>query len=225
MEGRRAPIANGSEPAQVKIDGKRVNLVDRLELYADVFSKEDHKEILECVFRLRDLGRAGLLREKTYSEPEKWMRGNGRITIQCGCCYNFALKDGVPPEILQHDQVDLMPTILKKMIKRMVRWRVLPVDCILNSCIINIYDRGDYIPPHIDHHDFVQPFSTVSFLHECDILFGKEIVVLGPGEFRESFKILLPIGSILVLQKNGADLAKHCITGVPTRRVSVTFRG
>lgn len=27
---------------------------------------------------------------RTYSEPHKWMRGKGRVTIQFGCCYNYA---------------------------------------------------------------------------------------------------------------------------------------
>lgn len=29
--------------------------------------------------------------ERTYSEPRKWMRGKGRVTIQFGCCYNYAV--------------------------------------------------------------------------------------------------------------------------------------
>lgn len=29
--------------------------------------------------------------ERTYNEPKKWMRGKGRVTIQFGCCYNYAL--------------------------------------------------------------------------------------------------------------------------------------
>jgi hypothetical protein len=28
--------------------------------------------------------------ERTYTEPQKWMRGKGRVTIQFGCCYNYA---------------------------------------------------------------------------------------------------------------------------------------
>ena len=80
------------------------------------------------------------------------------------------------------------------MIKRMVAWRVLPPTCVPNSCIINIYDKDDCIPPHIDHHDFVRPFCTVSFLTECNILFGSELKVLGPGDFSGSAAIPLPMG-------------------------------
>ncbi|XP_020590027.1 uncharacterized protein LOC110031254 [Phalaenopsis equestris] len=106
----------------------------------------------------------------------------------------------------------------------MVRWRILLVDCIPNSCIITIYEEGDCIPPHIDHHDFFGPFYTVSFMSNSNILFGKEIDNVGPGEFLGSVEIPLPVGSVLILKGNDADLAKHSITGVRQRKLSVTLR-
>lgn len=33
----------------------------------------------------------GELRGRTFSAPRKNMRGNGRVTIQFGCCYNYAV--------------------------------------------------------------------------------------------------------------------------------------
>nr|GMD11302.1 RNA demethylase ALKBH5-like [Ipomoea batatas] len=117
-----------------------------------------------------------------------------------------------------------MPAVFKQMIKRMVRWHVLPPTCVPNSCIVNIYEEGDCIPPHIDHHDFVRPFCTVSFLSECNILFGSSLKIVSPGEFSGPVSVPLPKGSVLVLQGNGADVAKHCVPGVPSKRISVTFR-
>ncbi|EHA8590713.1 RNA demethylase ALKBH5 [Cocos nucifera] len=153
------------------------------------------------------------------------MRGKGRVTIQFGCCYNYAVdKHGNPPGIIRDEEVDPMPPLLKSMIKRMVAWHVLPPTCIPNSCIINIYDKDDCIPPHIDHHDFVRPFCTVSFLSECNILFGGELKIMGPGEFSGSTAIPLPVGSVLILNGNGADVAKHCVPAVPSKRISITFR-
>ena len=35
-----------------------------------------------------------------------------------------------------------------------------------DSCIVNLYERGDCIPPHIDHRDFARPFVTLSLLSE-----------------------------------------------------------
>ncbi|GJN01000.1 hypothetical protein PR202_ga18230 [Eleusine coracana subsp. coracana] len=59
---------------------------------------------------------------------------------------------------------------------------------------------------------------------ECNILFGTTLKVAAPGEFIGSFAIPLPVGSVLILNGNGADVAKHCVPAVPTKRISITFR-
>nr|GMD51476.1 RNA demethylase ALKBH5-like [Ipomoea batatas] len=110
------------------------------------------------------------------------------------------------------------------MIKRLVKWHVMPPNCVPDSCIVNIYDEGDCIPPHIDNHDFVRPFCTVSFISECNIVFGSNLSVVGPGEFAGAIAIPLPVGSVLVINGNSADVAKHCVPSVPTKRISITFR-
>ncbi|KNA19698.1 hypothetical protein SOVF_058830 isoform B [Spinacia oleracea] len=208
-----------------RVDGRKVNVVQGLELHTGVFSAEEQKKIVESVYNFQKMGRKGQLMERTYSEPLKWMRGKGRVTMQFGCCYNYAVdKDGNPPGIVRDEEVDPLPPLFKQMISRMVKWHVLPPTCVPNSCIVNIYDEGDCIPPHIDHHDFLRPFCTVSFLAECNILFGSSLKILSPGEFAGPVSIPLPIGSVLVLKGNGADVAKHCVPAVPAKRISVTFR-
>ena len=40
----------------------------------------------------------GYFKGRTFSAPRKSMRGKGRVTIQFGCCYNYAVdKEGRPP--------------------------------------------------------------------------------------------------------------------------------
>ncbi|KAL5713558.1 mRNA N(6)-methyladenine demethylase [Ranunculus cassubicifolius] len=208
-----------------KINGRPLNVLEGLELHTRVFDDQEQKQIVEQVYNLQKMGQSGKLRSRTYSEPRKWMKGKGRVTIQFGCCYNYAVdRNGNPPGIIRDEEVDPIPDLFKKMIKRMVQWQVLPANCIPNSCIVNIYDEGDCIPPHIDHHDFVRPFCTVSFLTESKILFGSTLKILAPGEFSGSAAIPLPIGSVLVLKGNGADVAKHCVPAVRGKRISITFR-
>ncbi|ONI36104.1 hypothetical protein PRUPE_1G569500 [Prunus persica] len=178
------------------INGRRTNVLQGLELHTQVFNANEQKEIVDCVYNLQRMGQRGQLRERTYSEPRKWMRGKGRVTIQFGCCYNYAVdRNGNPPGIVRNEDVDPLPPLFKQMIKRMVSWHILPPTCIPDSCIVNIYDEGDCIPPHIDHHDFVRPFCTVSFLTECDILFGSNLKVVGPGEFSGPVSLPLPVGA------------------------------
>ncbi|ONK80162.1 uncharacterized protein A4U43_C01F14550 [Asparagus officinalis] len=178
-----------------RVKGKIVNILDGLELHTGVFSAAEQKRIVDFVYELQEKGRKSEFRDRTYSEPQKWMRGKGRVTIQFGCCYNYATdKDGNPPGILRNVVADPIPSLFKVIIRRLVRWHVLPTSCIPDSCIVNIYEPGDCIPPHIDSHDFVRPFSTVSFLSECDILFGSSLKVEGAGEFSGSTAMSLPMG-------------------------------
>ena len=103
-------------------------------------------------------------------------------------------KNGNPPGILQNEVVDPIPHLFKVIIRRLVRWHVLPRTCVPDSCIVNIYEEGDCIPPHIDNQDFVRPFCTVSFLSECNIVFGSNLKVVGAGEFSGPIAIPLPVG-------------------------------
>ena len=56
------------------------------------------------------------------------------------------------------------------------------------------------------------------------ILFGASIGISGEGEFAAPFSCNLPVGSVLVLDGNGANVAKHCVPSVSTDRISITFR-
>ncbi|CAI9766721.1 unnamed protein product [Fraxinus pennsylvanica] len=208
-----------------RVNGKFVNILDGLELHTGVFSAADQNRIVKYVEKLQEMGRNGKLRERTYSAPQKWMRGKGRITLQFGCCYNYTVdEEGNPPGILKNEMVDPLPHLFKAMIERLIMWHVLPPSCVPDSCIVNIYEEGDCITPHIDSHDFVRPFCTVSFLSKCDVLFGSNLKIVGAGDFTGALAISLPVGSVLVLNGNGADVAKHCVPAVPTRRISITFR-
>ncbi|KAM7251860.1 hypothetical protein ACFE04_023743 [Oxalis oulophora] len=208
-----------------RVGGKLVNIVEGLELHTGVFSAAEQKRIVDYVGLLEEMGRKAELEERTFTAPRKWMKGKGRKTIQFGCCYNYATdKKGNPPGILKDGIVDPMPDLFKVIIRRLVKWHVLPPECVPDSCIVNIYEKDDCIPPHIDHHDFVRPFCTVSFLSECNILFGTMLKSVIAGEFSGTFDIALPVGSVLVLQGNGADVAKHCVPAVHAKRISITFR-
>ncbi|CAN1122526.1 RNA demethylase ALKBH9B [Linum perenne] len=208
-----------------RVHGRLVNILDGLELHSGVFSAAEQKRIVDHVFELKEIGMKGELKERTFTAPQKWMRGKGRVTIQFGCCYNYATdRNGNPPGILKDEMVDPIPHLFKVIIRRLIKWHVLPPTCVPDSCIVNIYDEGDCIPPHIDNHDFLRPFCTVSFVSECNIVFGTNLKIKGPGEFTGSVAIPLPVGSVLVLNGNGADVAKHCVPSVPTKRISITFR-
>ncbi|GAQ91992.1 2-oxoglutarate (2OG) and Fe(II)-dependent oxygenase superfamily protein [Klebsormidium nitens] len=205
--------------------GRMVNILQGLELHENVLNADEQAKLVKRIYTLQEEGQAGKLMPRTYTQPRKWMRGKGRVTIQFGCCYNYAIdKTGNPPGIVRDEEVDPIPPIIQSIIKRMINWGVVPESCRPDSCIVNIYDEGDCIPPHIDHHDFLRPFCTLSLLSEANIVFGTKLEPVGEGEFAGPVRISLPVGSVLILNGNGADVAKHCIPGVPAKRISITLR-
>ncbi|CAH8254984.1 unnamed protein product [Arabidopsis lyrata] len=203
-----------------KVNGEIVNILDGLELHTEVFNAAEQNMIVDKVCELQEKGQKGELKRAFTA------RGKGRSTIQFGCCFNYRTsKAGNPAGILKHETVDPLPHLFKVIIRRLVKWHVLPPTCVPDCCVVNIYDEGDCIPPHIDNHDFLRPFCTVSFLSECNILFGSNLKVKETGEYTGgSYSLPLPVGSVLVLNGNGADVAKHCVPEVPTKRISITFR-
>ena len=136
----------------------------------------------------------------------------------------------------------MLDDVVDRMVARRIFGATRPDSCIINlygprnsgairrnsaqlfSCVRYRHSEGDCIPPHIDHHDFVRPFVTLSLLSEQPILFGKEIKIVEDGIFDAPVRVALPVGSVLVLNGNGADVAKHCVPAVSGERVSITFR-
>ena len=222
--GPRPPRARSFE-LQETVNGKRLNSLSGLALHELILSPAEQELALLYCGRVKDLGDEGALMGRTYTAPRKWRRGNGRVTVQMGCCYNYATdKDGHPPGILPREPVCGLPPFLEDLLDRMVGRGIFNARTRPDSCIINFYSVGDCIPPHIDHLDFARPFVTLSLLSEQSILFGANIEIVSEGEFTAPFSCPLPVGSVLVLDGNGANVAKHCVPSVSSDRVSITFR-
>ncbi|KAH0460506.1 hypothetical protein IEQ34_011169 [Dendrobium chrysotoxum] len=98
-------------------------------------------------------------------------------------------KNGIPPGILCNEIVNHIPNLFKIMINRLITSHVLPISYVPNSCIINIYEPGDGIPPHIDNHDFVRSFCTVSFLSKCNINIWTQGFLLDKAKRPHNFKL------------------------------------
>eukprot|EP01018_Ginkgo_biloba_P011582 Gb_21598 [translate_table: standard] len=134
----------------------QINILEGIELHENIFGDFRKKILLEEIFELQEKGEKRLLCEHTYLKPKTWMQGKGRVTLQFGCCYNYRSDEyGNRIGISQVDEVDPIPKLFIKVIKRLIRCHILPTDYVPGNCIINIYEVEDCIPPHIDHHDFL----------------------------------------------------------------------
>ncbi|KAK1327255.1 hypothetical protein QJS10_CPA01g00807 [Acorus calamus] len=104
-----------------KVYGRSTNVLEGLELHERVFNSFEQQKIVDYIYHLQCRGQRGHLRDRTYSEPKKWMRGKGRVTLQFGCCYNYSVdKKGNPPGIIRDEEVDRIPRLFKAIIRRSV---------------------------------------------------------------------------------------------------------
>ncbi|KAF8391700.1 hypothetical protein HHK36_024009 [Tetracentron sinense] len=247
---KRGGTFNGAEKerrnVQRRIQGKIVNILDGLELHISFLSAKEQLEIFDCIYKLKKMWIKGELKERTYSEPQKWMSGKGRVTIQFGCCYNFATdKNGNPLGILRKI-VNILDGLELHISFLCAKEQLEIVDCIFKLQKMGI--KGE-----LKERTYSEPqmwmsgrgrvtlqfgccynFATdkngnplgilLSFLSECNILFGSTLKDVGPGEFSGATVIPLSVGFVLVLNGNGANIAKYFVPTVPFKRISITFR-
>jgi alkylated DNA repair dioxygenase AlkB len=68
-----------------------------------------------------------------------------------------------------------------------------------DSCCINVYERGTWLPPHVDSEAFDRPFFTVSLLSAQSAVFGERIDGTA-GEWHGQLRFVMPVGSVLRLE-------------------------
>jgi len=196
-----------------------VNSLEGLSLYKDAVTPESERDLISFVEKNIKLGRKKSLPGETFFRGLKTITGNGREVLQYGAKYNFQ-KHMIEPETI----VEPIPPILEQLIDRLTSLGALPRSCRPDTVIINVYNQGDCIPPHIDHPIYPRPFSTLSLLSPASMLLGTYIKALGDGRFKAPFDLELEPRSLLVFAGNGADISKHCVPPVKSRRISITMR-
>ena len=162
-------------------EGKRDNnrrcfpSVPGLAYLPNVLDAATHDAVVGFVEEQLQLGRANKLKGSTYAPiPPKWDRRlQGREMLQYGT-YTHSNR------VYDKDEVDVetMPKILKdRVVQRLVERGVFDEDAFLpDSCTINVYRKGQWLPPHVDNPHFKRPFCTVSLVADETCIFGKGIV-------------------------------------------------
>eukprot|EP01018_Ginkgo_biloba_P005468 Gb_29007 [translate_table: standard] len=205
------------------LEGKMINTVEGLELYENIFDASELSRLASLIQELKVAGRRGKLRGKTYVVSRRPMKGNGREMIQFG----LPIVDGPLEEETTagtpKDLVEPIPTVLQDVIDRLLRWQIIPEHRKPDCCIINFFNEGDHSQPYISPPHFERSFCTMSLLSECTMVFGRVIATDHPGVYKGSLKIPLPAGSLLVMQGNSADIAKHAICSSAGQRATITF--
>ena len=104
--------------------------------------------------------------------------------------------------------------------------KLLPGDARPDSAIINAYDVGDCIPPHVDHASYARPISTLSLLGEEAMLVGSKFACVRESTWEPvvGLRVPCPRRSLLVLGGTSGHVAKHCISACRAPRISITLR-
>jgi len=93
--------------------------------------------------------------------------------------------------------------------------------------VVNVYEDGDALPPHVDSKAFARPIVTVSLGADADMIFGEAAgrVAKSPAGGWDGFTLPLPRRSVLLLPDEAcANDVEHCVPAVRGKRVSITLR-
>lgn len=205
------------------VDGQLVNITKGLKLHENIFDSSELSRLTSFICDLQVAGQQGKLRGQTFITSKRPMKGNGREMIQLGVPVIVKhLKDQDANETPK-DVVEPIPTILEAIIDRLIRWNLISGTRRPDSCIINFFNEGDYSQPHMHPYHFERPFYTLSLLSDCTMVFGRVISMDHPGDYSGPFKHSLVAGSLLAMQGNSVDIARHSICSSPEKRIIVTF--
>ena len=151
-------------------------LMDGLVLNEGVISAQMQSEILAFVEEELCSGRAGTREGKTYSAPpDTWLRtGQGREMLQYGAFTKC--NKVIPAAVLP------LPSLLELLLDTLQAAGVVGAHERPDTCVVNVYAAGSWLPPHVDSEAFDRPFWTVSLLSAQEVVFG-DVITGEQGEW------------------------------------------
>ena len=140
-----------------------------LDLFEDAVDHESAAEILDLVDAHIAQGRAGTLACKSYvAPPADWRRtGQGRETMLFGV--------HVKCNKVQNAAVLPLPPLLEALLDRLEARGIFAASERPDTCCVNAYEAGSWLPPHVDSAAFDRPFFTLSLLSVQEVVFGEAI--------------------------------------------------
>eukprot|EP00937_MAST-01D_sp_MAST-1D-sp2_P003970 g3970.t1 len=211
------------------IDGGR-NVLRGLQLVTEVMTVAEEREVCRWVLARCAEGRKGTLRRPVYLRAGgARSRGNRRQSLQYGGFFDF--NKAAPGKA---SLVPAMPPILERVIDKLMADKRVGAAVLggrPNQVIVNYYQRGDCIPPHTDHESYARPIVSLSMLSEQPMLLGTRFRCTAPSHFEPApgsppgaVSVPCPRRSLVVLDREAGDVAKHCVSACTQPRISLTFR-
>ena len=187
-------------------------------------SPSEHDVLVAWIRDALERSRAGELPGNTYAPiPEKWrVRNQSREMLQFGT-YTHSNR------VETHVPVAPLPDELEAVVDTLIARGCVTPSQRPDSCTVNLYGPGQWIPPHIDNPAFDRPFVTVSLCSEQRMVLGRGMVWPGDDNMvkerlNEEHALSLPVGSAVVVDGDAADSYEHAVPPVTDTRISLTFR-
>lgn len=195
------------------------SLAPGLTLHTDVLPAKQQANLLALVDEWIAAGRAGNLKGKTYQKPpQEWIE-----TGQSRECLYFGVR--VKCNKVDNAHVEPMPVPLLEILDQLETGGIFTAAQRPDSCCINSYSEGSWLPPHRDSTKFARPFFTLSLLSEQEVVFATDILgSAGIWEGSTLLRVEMPVGSLLRVDGEAADEMRHALPRATSRRVSLTFR-
>ena len=190
-----------------------------LALYLEVLDGPACERLEAYIGELFERARAGGLGASYVPKPQQWeATGQGRATLHFGALvkYNKVLwgAAGVAP----------VPEELERVLDVLGAAGLFDAAQRPDTCCINCYEAGTWIPPHVDSDAFARPFFTLSLLSAQETVFG-EALVGGEGSWDGGARIALPRGSVLCVDGiAGGPHVLHAVVRCSAPRYSLVFR-
>lgn len=193
------------------VDGQMINNGESVELCESVFSSTEIGNLIEIIHQLQAAGR----RE------------------ELGCTFSSCKTSSGVPDILQFghklrngpgiNDIQPIPNFLQAIISWLTRCGILSMSRRPDSCLISIFDKGDFEPPNTDQCAWEKPLCVLSLMGDCTMVFGHSISTDQQGSCKGPFQVALPAGSVLLLQENFAGILQKAIPASPSRRITIAF--
>jgi hypothetical protein len=190
-----------------------------LALYLEVLDGPACERLEAYIGELFERARAGGLGASYVPKPQQWeATGQGRATLHFGALvkYNKVLwgAAGVAP----------VPEELERVLDVLGAAGLFDAAQRPDTCCINCYEAGTWIPPHVDSDAFARPFFTLSLLSTQETVFG-EALAGGDGNWDGGARIALPRGSVLRVDGvAGGPHVLHAVVRCSAPRYSLVFR-
>lgn len=221
-EARRAQIKlTKGFVAKESVKGHMVNVVRGLKLYEDILNDTELSKLHDYVNELRVAGQNGELSGDTFIKYNQQSKSIKRELIQFGAPIFGQIKDDTSTKS-QNSHMEPIPPPLENIIDNLIQCHLISENRRPNSCIVSFFDEGEFSQPFLKPPHLEQPISTL-LLSESTMAFGRTLVCDNDGNYKGSLMLSLKQGSLIVMRGNSADMARHVMCQLATKRISVTF--